>query len=828
LEIDMDNFLQDLRNGLKSLVKTPRLTLAALACIALGIAASVFMFTLVDGVLLRRPPFPDADRLARVRLVATEGEEGQGDISYLELQDFREQAKSFDVLEMAGRVRIPVTSGDGTERLRGEVVSPGYFGLLGIKAAKGRLFSPEEYAPNAGHVVLISDGLWKRKYGSNPQTVGQPLHVRGRSAELPDQLYTIIGIMPPGFIGTVDYDISEFWIPVAQSPYPPMLVTRTIHNVWPIVRRKPNVSFAAAKAEVEEIGQRLDRIYPNVYRGKAFHLEPFGETWRTDVRTGLVMLMAAAGLLLLVACVNIASLLLARLVQREHELTLRFVLGAKRGGILRRLLIESLLLSIIGGVVGTLLAFWGIKLFAATESINLPPYVSLSPDWNVVGLAVALVLFTGVLFGVLPAWFGSSINVSQNLREAGRGLSLGRRQRFSGQVLIVVEVMLTFVLVIAALLMIRTYLNLANCKVGYRTDHVARLAITLDGREFPGPQEQLNFAERAKEALGRYPGVRGVTFMAGILPPHDDTVADVVLDGVPNEALRQVFRHAVDPDFLNVFDIHVKWGRNVARADRQGTPQVALVSETLARFLAGGDGRGALGKRFQLIRDARTQELTDPFEIVGIVTDVLYMGPRSINEGLPTHFDIYVSMYQFPTQTLSTAVVTEKDPATMLPALQSELGRLAMTSPVHWVSTVDGDLRDEYTDVRFYTYLSVGYSICALLLAALGIYGVLANSVSRRFGELGIRMAVGAQGSDIVRLVLGQGMRTLLLGLVLGVGVAALGTRLIASILYGVAAGDPLTFVMVAAVMVAIGLAACYLPARQATRIDPVVVLREK
>jgi len=824
----MDNFLQDVRYGLKSLVKTPRLTLAALACIALGIAASVFMFTLVDGVLLRRPPFPDADRLARVRLVATEGEEGQGDISYLEFQDFREQAKSFDALEMAGRVRIPVTSGDGTERLRGEVVSAGYFDLLGLKAAVGRLFSPQEYAPDANRVVVISDSLWKRKYGADPQIVGQSLHVRGRSAELPDQLYTIVGVMPPGFIGTVDYDISEFWIPVAQSPYPPMLVTRTIHNVWPLMRRKPGVSFTAAKDEVQAIGRRLDGTYPNIYRGKAFHLEPFGETWRTDVRTGLVMLMVAAGLLLLVACVNIASLLLARLVQREHELTLRFVLGARRGGILRRLLIESVLLSLAGGVAGTLLAFWGIKLFAATESINLPPYVSLSPDLSVVGLAAALVLLTGVLFGVLPAWFGSTINVSQNLRESSRGLSLGRRQRLSGQALIVVEVMFTFVLVIASLLMIRTYLNLANCQVGYRTDHVLRLAITLDGREFPGPQDQINFAERAKEVLGRYPGVRDVTFMAGILPPHDDTTADIALDGIPNEALRQVFRHAVDPEFLRVFAIPLKWGRNVARTDRRDTPQVAVVSETLARFLAGGDGRGALGKRFQLVRDARTQELTEPFEIVGIVGDVLYMGPRSINEGLPTHFDVYVSMYQFPAQTLSTAVVTERDPATMIPPLQRELGRLAMTSPVHWVSTVEGDLKDEYTDVRFYTYLSAGYSVCALLLAALGIYGVLANSVSRRFGELGIRMAIGAQAGDIIRLVLGQGMRTLLLGLALGVAVAALGTRLIASILYGVAAGDPVTFATVAAILVVIGLVACYLPARRATRIDPVVVLREK
>jgi putative ABC transport system permease protein len=824
----MDNFLQDLRYGLKSLVKTPRLTLAALACIALGIAASVFMFTLVDGVLLRRPPFPNADRLARVRLMATEGEEGQGNLSYLECQDFLEQSKSFEDLEMVGRVRIPVTSGDGTERLRGEVVSSGYFGMLGMKAVLGRLFSPEEYAPNANRVVLISDGLWKRKYGSDPKIIGQSLMLRGRSADQPDQIYTIVGVLPPGFAGTVDYDISEFWMPVAHTPMPQMFENRTLRNVWPIVRRKPGVSFAAAKAEVETIGRRLDGAHPNVYSGLAFRLEPFGESWRTDVRTGLVMLMVAAGLLLLVACVNIASLLLARLVQREHELTLRFVLGAQRGGIMRRLLIESVLLSVAGGAAGILLAFWGIKLFTATESIELPAYVSLSPDLRIVGLAVALVLITGVLFGVLPAWFGSSLNASQNLREAGRGLSLGRRQRFSGQVLIVVEVMFTFVLVIAALLMIRTYVNLAHSNIGFRTDHVLRLAITLDGREFPGAQEQLNFAERAKGVLGHYPGVRDITFMSGVLPPHDDTTADMALNGVPNDALKQVFRHAVDPDFFRVFGIDLKWGRSLQPTDRQGTPRVALVSESLARFIGGGDGRGAIGKSFQLVRDPQTLELTEPYEIVGVVEDVLYLGPRSIHAGVQNHFDTYASMYQFPSPTFSIAVVTAGDPATMIPPLQRELGRLALTSPVHWVSTMEEELEAQYTDVRFYTYLTTGYSVCALLLAALGIYGVLANSVNRRFGELGVRMAVGAQKGDIIRLVLSQGMRTLLIGLLLGVGIAALGTRLVGSILYGVAANDPLTFLMVAAILGLLGLVACYLPARRATRIDPVAVLREK
>jgi putative ABC transport system permease protein len=824
----MSNFQQDLRYGLRSLVKTPRLTLAALACTALGIASAVFMFTLIDAVLLRRPPFPDADRLARVRLMATEGEEGQGNLSYVEFQDFQEQAKSFDALEMVGRIRVPVMTSEGTERVRGETVSSGYFDLLGVKPATGRLFSPDEYAPNADRVVLVSDDLWKRRFGSDPQIVGRSLRVRGQSTDTPDQLYVIVGVMPPGFVGTVDYDISEFWLPVAHSPALQMFERRDYRNVWPIVRLKPGVSFAAAKAEVEEVARRVIGANPGFYNGYEFRIERFGESWRSEVRTGLAMLMVAAGLLLLLACVNIASLLLARLVQREHELTLRFVLGAQRGWVLRQLLIESILLSVLGGVAGVVLAFWGIKLFAASKSLRLPPYVTLSPDLRVIALSAAMVLLTGVLFGALPAWFGARVNASQQLRDAGRGLSLGRRQRFSGQALVVLEVTFTFVLVIAAMLMLRTYLNLADSKVGYRTDNVLRMAITLDATEYTEPQDYINFADQAKEVLRRYPGVRDLTFMAGVLPPHDDITGDIALDGVPNEALRQVFRHSVDLDFLRFFEIDLKWGRNLEPTDRLGTQRVALVSESLSRFIAGGDGRGALGKTFQFVANPQTQELSQPFEIVGIVEDVLYLGPRSIHAGVPNYYDTYVSLYQFPISTLSTAVLTEGDPAAMSLPLQRELGRIAPTSPSHWISTMEEELESQYTDARFYAYLTTAYSVCALLLAALGIYGVLANSVNRRFGELGVRMAVGAQGGDIVRLVLGQGMRTLLLGLLIGAGIAALTTKLVASILYGVTPSDPLTFATVASILVVLGLVACYLPARRATRIDPVMVLREE
>jgi putative ABC transport system permease protein len=821
----MARLLQDLRFGLKSLGKTKRLTFAALACTALGIASAVFMFTLIQAILLRKPPFPGADRLVRVRLMTTDGK-GQGDVSYLDFQDIQKQAKSFEKLEMVARTRMPVMNEKGSERIRGEAVSPGYFSLLGLKAAKGRLFTQSEYLPNENRVIVIGDDLWKRRFGKDPNILGKALRVRGRAADVTDDLYTIIGVMPPGFAGTVDYDISEFWLPLEHSPLRQMFESREARNVWTIGRLRPGVPLASAQAEIQEIGRRLAGAYPASYEGRHLQLEPFGESWRVGVRTGLRMLTVAAGLLLLIACTNIANLLLARLVQREHELTLRFVLGAQRRWVLRQLLVESVLLSVLGGAAGIVLAFWGINLFAATKSILLPSYVVLTPDLSVILVAVGLVLLTGVIFGVLPAWFGARLNANLHLRDAGRGNSIGRRQRFLGQALVVVEVTFTFVLVIGAMLMLRTYLNLMHADIGYRTDHVLRMAVTLDARDFPDPESYANFADRARETLRQYPGVRNVTFMSEVLPPHDDNAFDMALNGLPNDSLLQVPRHAIDREFLNVFGIPLQWGRAFEPTDRLGSPRVALVSEALARFIAGGDPRGALGKSFQLVANRSTMELSRPYEIVGVTKDISYRGPRPIHADRLTHYEIYVPLAQFPGQILSTAVITEADPATMSLPLQRELSRLAPTSPLHWISTMDEELANQYMDTRFYAYLTTGYSVCALLLAALGIYGVLANSVSRRQGELGIRMAIGAQGSDIVRLVVGQGMRTLLLGLVLGAAIAVLGTKLVASILYGLTPSDPLTFTAVAAVVLLIGLVACYLPARRATQVDPGSVLR--
>ncbi len=819
----METILQKLRHGMKSLLGTPRLTFAALACIALGLGSAVFMFTLINAILLQRAPFPHADRLVRVWTVEKETGENS-DLSYLDFQDIKKATRSFESFEMVARTRFAVVTDDGTERMRGESVSPGYFKLIALKPALGNLFSAEDYARDANRVVIIGHDMWQRKYGGRPDILGQVVRARSTyEGQASVALHTIVGVMPPGFIGTVDTDISDFWIPAEHYAPREVYDTRGTRGIWSIGLLKPGVSLANAQEEIRQIGLRLAAEFPEDYEGLQLGVSPFGESWRAKYRTGLLMLLGAALLLLLIACTNIANLLLARLAQREHELTLRMVLGAQRNSILTQLLTESLLLSTIGGAVGSLLAFVGIKLFVAANIMKLPSYVRIEPDLGVIGLAVALILLTGVLFGVLPAWFGSRINASQNLREASRSVSLGRRQRIYGQLLVVLEVSFTFVLLIGSVLMLRTYMNLVQGDLGYRTENLLRMAISLDPTSFPDDQSQLNFVRDAKAQIGAYPGVRKVTFIAGILPPWFDSRRNLALNGEPNEALKQTGRHAVDPDFLETMDIALLQGRKLLADDRADSPQVGLVSQSLARFMAGGDGSGAIGKTLQLVVDDETEELSPPIEIVGVVEDIRYHGPLSDRKA---DYDLYIPIDQAPQSVMSFAIHSSVDPATLIQPIQRELGKLAPTSPQHWISTMKDELALQYGDARFYAYLTGVYAICAILLAGLGIYSVLANSVSRRFGELGIRMAIGAQGRDIVSLVLGQGMRTLVVGVAVGCVFAAFGSKLVASLLYGVAPSDPVTFAVVATALVILGLVACYLPAKRATRADPMVVLR--
>ena len=821
----MDALLADLRYTLRSFRGTLRISLAAIGCVALGIGGAVFMLTIANEVLVAPPPFPDADRLVRIWTVR-DGTGQTGDVSYLEARDVAERARSFEAVEMAARTRTAFTTRTGSERVRGESVTAGYFDLIAQRPALGRLFTRDEYAPHAPRVVILGHALWMRTFGGRPDIVGQTVRVRG-NAGTPgegDHLFTVVGVMPPGFAGTIDPDISEFWLPIEQYTPRMLLDMRQTRSTWVIARLEPGVSVATAHTEVAAIGRQLAAEHPDDYRELSLAAEPVGETWRERFRDGLVMVTTAAGLLLLIACVNIAYLLLTRLAQRDHEIRIRVALGAPRAAIVRQLLLESVVLTLTGGTIGTALAVWGVNAFAAAEVIRLPSYVPLTVDASVVAIAGALLLVTAIVSGALPAAFVSRAGSAQQLREIGRGNTLGRRQRLVIDGLVAAEVAFSFLLLTGSVLMVRTYANLVRSDLGFRTENLQRLAISLDPQEFPDAERRLAFARDAKAALAALPGVREVSFMSGILPPWFDSEVQLAVGSVARPELGAVARHPVDDAFFDVMDIAVRDGRTFGPGDRADTRRVAVISASVARALAGGDGRAALGMTFQILRDRRLPS-PEPIVVVGIVEDVRYNGPRA--ERTADH-DIYIPMSQAPSAIMSIAVVTDRAPGPLLPSMQRTLGRLAPTSPLHWVSTMEEEMALQFGDARLYAWLTGVFGGSALLLVMLGIYGVISNAVTRRWSELGISMAIGAQSRDIVALVLGQASRPMLLGVAIGAIASVALATLAASLVYGVAPNDPLTFVAVGAMLLVTGLAACLIPARRATRLDPKEVLQAR
>ena len=811
----MQTLLQDLRTGLRAFRTLPVLMVTAVACVALGTGALLFIVALARGVLLRPPPFPEAGRLVRVWTVPQGGNLRQ-DLSVPEARDLQAQARSFDAFELATRTRVAVMTEQGTERMRGESVSPGYFSLIGLQPELGRLFNSSEYQPGAAGVVLISHRMWQDKFGGQANVLGKSVRARGSTGMSADRLFTIVGVLPRGFAGTVDPDISDFWLPLEQYSPRHVLEERTIRSSWIIARLRADATLAGAQDEVSRLGQRLAAQYPPAYQELGFRAEPLGESWRARFRGGLLMLAGAATLLLLIACSNVANLLLARLLQRESELRLRLVLGAGRTRILRLLLTESLLLAALGGLLGFALASWGVQQFVAARVFQLPAYVHIGIDVRIALLAVAIVFVTALLFGVLPAWFGMRLDHGQQLRQAGRGSTLGRRQKRIAEALIAAQVCFCFLLLIGCALLMRTYSNLLRADPGYRTNNVLRMAITLDGQQYSSAGQTRAFLHSAGELLRNNPGVSSASFMAGVLPPFFDDEVAITRDGTPLPALSAVQQHAVDTAFFSVLDIGLRHGRPFLATDRANAPRVAIVSESLARTLSGAGASTPLGLTI------RFNGQPDPVLIVGVAEDVRYHGPLSSRT---IDYDVYVPIEQNLGQVLSIAIVTQGDPAALIRPLQTELGRLAPTSPMHWISTMEDELHLQFGAARLYAWLTGVFGGSALLLALLGIYGVVTHAVQRRYNELGIRRAVGANNSHILRLVLGQGSRPLVLGLVLGAAVAFAAGRLLETMLFGISSADPLSYLVAAALLLLMGLLASYLPARRATRIDPRAVL---
>jgi putative ABC transport system permease protein len=828
--------MHDLRYALRVLVKNPGFTAIAVLTLALGIGANTAIFSVVDAVLLRPLPYPEVDRLVFLwstwpaQGVATSGS------ALPDYHGWRDRNQVFDGLAgfYYGDFNLS-TSDDAPERIQGAYVTVNFFQVLRVSPAAGRLFAPEEEQWGKHHVVLLSDKLWRRRFAANPNVVGREVHLAGEN-------YMIAGVMPRGLPFFDNLPEVELWTPIAFAPND-NLATRNNHFINLVGRLKPGVTVAQAQADVSAIARTFAEEDPS-NKGIGAAIVPLQEQISGDSRPALLVLLGAVAFVLLVACVNVANLLLARATARSKELAVRASLGASRARIVRQVVIECLPLALIGGACGALLATWGIDLISTLLPDSLPRGNDIGVNARVLGFTFALALGTIVIFGLLPAFQVARTDLRELLNE-GAGTGLGtRKQGRMRRLLVVAEVALALVLLAGSGLMIRTFIKLRQVDVGFNARNVVTMRVPLPDAKYPQPLSAsdprdpagLAFSEQLLSRITSVPGVKAAT-VATVLPlgAGQDWGKFLSIEGRPApSSLDQVplVRFAlVSPDYFSAFDIAVRQGRPFTAADKSNSQPVAIINETLAkRFFAGQNPVGQtlwMGAPENLLPpDAQTPE--NRFirrTIVGVVADVK---GRSLNVESPSL--VYAPLTQYRregwTNSLMLAVQTTTPPESVVSAIREQVRSLDTDQPITNVRTMDELLSRSLSSTKFSLWLLGAFAGLSLLLAAIGIYGVMVTVVTQRTREIGLRMALGAQRIDILRLVISQGMVPVITGIVVGLGAAIGLTRLMSTLLFGVKPTDVATFVTVAVMLAAIGVLASYLPARRATKVDPLVALK--
>lgn len=815
--------MNDLQFALRGLARTPRLSVTAMLCVAIGIAAVVAIVTLVNAALLRSLPYPEADRLVRVWTSVAEANPRSG-LSIPDFEDIRREARAFELLAATARERLVFLGDERAERMRGEAVSADYFAITGVQPQQGRAFAAEELPRSGPPTILISERVRQNWFGGAPDVVGRTLRVDPGLPDVEEVSYTVIGVMPPGFAGTVEDDVVDFWIPLSHFGSEQIHARRDARVLWTLGRLRPGVAPADAQQELASITSGLAEQHADANAGTAGWLEPAGENWREGLRGGLYTLQGAALLLLLIACINVANLLLARLAERGRELAVRQSLGAGRARIMRQLLTESLVLALTGGALGVLLSWGIVRIFSLQAAARTPAWLEVSLDLPVAAAAVALMLVTGLAFGTLPALRGSRVALSQTLRDGGRGTVSGRGRSFGGAALVVLQIALSALLLVGAGLLIRSHQVLANADLGYRTHNILRLAVSINRADFGDAEALRRFYTGLLEELEVAPGVASAGLVYPTVQPWSGYRPQVEYRQAEDGEARavQVHGHAIEPGYFRTMNMALLTGRMFSSADGPDAPPVAVVSQSFAKLIV-ADGE-ALNRSFEM-------DGTD-YRIVGIAADVHFdslVSPTASQwrtERSPDH-DIYVSLYQRPQSLVSIAVHTEVPPATLIESLTRRINALAPASPVHWVTTMDESLAERYGETRFYMTLLAGFALAALLLAAAGLYALLAQRVVRRTAEIGLRMALGARPEVVLLQVARRGLALAAIGVGLGVVLALASGELFGGLLHGVAPDDTRVFASVTAFLLAVALVAVWGPARRAARTNPMQALRD-
>ncbi len=810
----METLWQDLRFAVRMLLRKPGFTFVLVLALALGIGANTAIFSVVNTVLLRPLPYKNAERLVWIWGTNPLNDIDHEVASAPDYNDWKTQSQSFE--EMGGFVntRLTLTSNGEPERYDGAYVTDGFFEVLGIPVLRGRTFTPDEDKPNSSRVVVLAYGLWQRRFGGDPNIIGSAITLNGNP-------YTVIGIMPPDFKHPRPETNrqAEMWLPL-QEDY--ASAGRRGDYLGVIARLKPNVPIEQARAEMVTIAAQLEKQYPASNTGWSTLTVPLHERFVGDVRPVLIILLGAVCFLLLIACANVANLLLARAAARQKEMAIRTALGARRWRIVRQLLTESVLLAVLGGALGLLLAVWGIEALVSLSPGNIPRLSEISLDARVLAFTFGVSLVTGVLFGLFPALQAANPNLNETLKEGGRGTTAGSRGGRARRALVIAEVALALVPLVGAGLMVKSFMRLQSVNPGFNPERVLAVEVYLPGTTYKEGAQATTFYREMLTRVQNLPGVEAAGAIDTLPLSGGGNMFAFFVEGQtyqPTDKTPDAEFRVVTPEYFQTMNIPLLRGRYLSEQDGPNTPKSFVINDTLARrYFAGVD---PIGRRMNLGDDK------DPnwFTVVGIVQDTR-------QEAVGT--EPYPQMYTINTQVARRSMVlvarTAGDPAAMIPTIRSTVMAMDPALALNNARPMAQVMAQSLARPRFNMLLMSLFAAVALVLAAVGIYGVMSYAVTQRTHEIGVRMALGASSTDVLKMVVRQGLALTLIGVGIGLAGAFVLTQLIASLLSGllfqVGTHDPLTFAGIALLLALVALLACLIPARRATRVDPMIALR--
>ena len=807
----MDAIFTDVRYGLRSLLKRPAFTAIALLTLALGIGVNTAIFSAVDSVLLRSMPFKDTESLVAVWEHSPQLGIARNEMAPANFFDLRNQNQVFEGLGAFGEMSMNLTGAGEPERLEGQLVTANVFALLGVQPALGRTFAPQEDQVGQDHVAVLSHALWQRRFNRDPNVINRALTLNGES-------YTIVGVMPRDFFFPLRE--SELWIPWSMPPE--QASGRGDHYLHAIARLKPGVTNERANAEVESIGARLATDYPRTNEGLGFVVNSFQRDYVGDLRRPILILFAAVGLVLLIACANVANLLLAQATARRREIAIRMALGARRWTIARQLLLESLLLAIGGGLLGVFGAVWGVEALSKLLPASLSKLQAVSVDARVLVFTVAVVVLTAIVFGVVPALHAVRANPGEALSDTARDAGGGNSGRYVRRMLVVSEVALAVVLLVGAGLLIRSFQRLNQVDIGFNPNNVLTMRAVLPMPKYGKPESRRAFYDEVLRRVDEIPGVESAGVITFLPLSFSGMKFSFSVEGQTNPSdmnLPFALYRVVSPDYFRALEIPLQRGRFFDSRDSKESQPVMVVNRKLAeQFWPGED---PTGKRLKI----GPPDSQNPWAVViGVVGDVRQT--ELYGKQMPELYVPYAQEWRMWMAPKDLVVRTSGDPGAVAAAVREAVWAVDKDQPVSNVRTMDQVFAAAISRERFQMLLLSLFASLALVLACIGLYGVISYMVAQRTHEIGVRMALGAQEGDVLRLVIRQGMLLAVVGLIVGIGIGTAVTRFLSDMLFGVSARDPLTFVGVPMLLLFVAFLACYIPARRATRIDPLTALR--